>query len=638
MTDERGMSLSQARMLAADPGLTPGVYARLANLFPEVWEELHNNPSIHPELRAWIESSLDAQRQAQQPTAPIEPLRAEPVAPGGVATAVSQPAKSRSPKRRQRMRRRRQSRVAKFIWIVLPPIVIIALLFAGVNAAVSNAPVVGVLTTTIFEEPSSEFAWEHDLAPRGKAKCADFSFQTYEQDLALILVQNDWGNEECAKQDDPATSTMTLLNTRTGVAAWTIDLTDELNWTHKWRAELLNMPALDQILVRYTDITGDDVSSDGGTVEKGDNLKMKSLVPYNPLNGRVSDMSIAAMSDSPVLQAPVLEVLQVPSSTKDVVLMSNGNDKDFRYARYRAKKLTDARWTYESNLKPIGGNALIGGSLILGREDDDKPKAVTFESGSVHSWRGPAGGKLYTVGGAVVHVEGDGSSETVTNETSQGGLKGHDVTLTGITLAGEKIWTIKARGYALAQFAPSSTLENRREYAGLYVLTGENNSTLKRVDVTSGKAVWSVKPTAKHFEVARAENSSVGVLYLTKDGDDESKSFVFVSLVDGELSKKVAIRGKSERIDGLTQSQSYLIDEPQRSRFYENAENGESTTSDGKDHSDETRVCAVARVPGQADELWSWECDGNQHVLMLGGNWVVFDEKPGKQKLIRFSR
>jgi hypothetical protein len=625
-------------MLAADPGLTPSMYARLANMFPEVWEELLANPSIHPELRAWIETSLAALREAQHPTAPVHPLQDQPGGQIGAGPVASRSALGGPVKRRTRSRRRRQSRIGKVIWILLPPIAIIALLFTGVNIAMGNAPVVGVLTTTRFEEPSRTVAWQHDLAPRGKARCADFSFQTYEQDLALVLVQNDWANEECAEQDDPAASILTLLNTRTGAELWSVDLAEELNWTHTWRAELLSMPALDQIMVRFTDITGEDVPSDGGSLDKGDSRKMKSVVPYNPLNGRVSDMSIAAMADSPVVQAPVLEVLQVPGSTKDVVLMANGNDKDFRYARYRAKILTEAHWTYESNLKPIGGNAFVGESLILGRNEDDKPRAVSIESGNVHAWRGPAGGKLYTVAGSVVHVAGDGSSETVTNETSQGGLKGHDVTLTGLTAAGEEVWTADARGYALAQFAPSSTLEKRREYSGLYLLSGKNNVNLQRFNVVTGEPVWSIKPGGKHFEVGRGENDSEGVLYLTKDGDDESKSVVFVTLTTGKLTTKVGIVGKSERVDGMTRSQVYLVDEPQRSRFYQNAENGTSTTSDGKDHSDENRICAVARVPGQADELWSWECDGNQHVLLLGGNWVVFDEKPGKQKLIRFSR
>lgn len=634
MTADRGIPLAQARMLAADPSLSPNVYARLANNFPEVWPELLSNSSLSADLRTWIESSMAAAQRAAQPTSSVE---SEVVVAG--AGAVAAPAvavKERPAKKRTRLRRRRQSAFAKFVWILLPPVVIIALLYTGVQAAVRSVPEVGVISTRTFFEPSSDRAWEQDLSTRGSAKCIDYSFQTYDQDLALVLIQNDWANEDCRDEEHPAPSTLMLVNTRSGVASWKVNLTDELSWTEKWRAELLSMPALDQIMVRYTDVTGKDVADDNEVVDKSDNRKMKSLVPYSPLNGRVSDTSIASMPDSPLLQAPVLEAIQIPSDTKNIILMSNGNKKDFRYSKYRAKKLTDSEWSYESNLKPLGGNALIGPWLLLGRENDDKPMAVSVSSGSARSWQGPAGGKIYRVAGTLIHIKGDGTSESISNESAQGGLDGHDVTVTGLSESGGVVWKKKSRGYALAQYTPTSTLDNRREYSGLYLLSGKKNKTLARVNPASGASVWTITPDAAHYEVARGENAAQGVLYFTAKKDSESKSLVFVGLADGKVSKRLAISGKSERVDGSTAGQVYLVDDPDRSRFYNNAENGDSTTSDGKDRSDDTRTCAAAFNPPTVKPLWSWECDGNQHVLLLGGNWVVFDEKPDEQKLIRF--
>ena len=54
MTNNRGMSISQAKALAKDPKTSPGVLSRLANGYPEVWEDLLENPATFEELRAWI--------------------------------------------------------------------------------------------------------------------------------------------------------------------------------------------------------------------------------------------------------------------------------------------------------------------------------------------------------------------------------------------------------------------------------------------------------------------------------------------------------------------------------------------------------------------------------------------------------
>lgn len=70
MTNTRGMSVSQAKSLARDPKTSPGVLSRLANGYPEVWDDLLENPATFEELRAWI---LNAKFEQANPKVLAQP-------------------------------------------------------------------------------------------------------------------------------------------------------------------------------------------------------------------------------------------------------------------------------------------------------------------------------------------------------------------------------------------------------------------------------------------------------------------------------------------------------------------------------------------------------------------------------------
>jgi outer membrane protein assembly factor BamB len=457
----------------------------------------------------------------------------------------------------------------------------------------------------------------------------------FEQDLVLVLVQNNLSDKECRDQEKPAPSTLALINSNTGTQLWKVDLAAEVTWTKNWRKEIVNAPGLNEIILKLTDVNGSDAGGDKKSVDENDDRKMKTLIPFNKLNGRITDPVIAKSTAQPTMQAPVVEVLTLPGNTQDILVISNGSDKDFRYAYHRAKNLSSSDWSYESNLKPIGGNPLVGNQLILAREDKDKPVAVNLADGKAGSWAGPAGGKMYFIHGFHVHVKGDGVTDKVSNAASQGGKDGHDVKISGIDADGGQRWSLDSRGFALGRYVPVSRMIDRDSFSEIFAVSGDSNRTLTRIDPSSGKQLWSAKTTADQFEVSKLANASAGVVYLTAKDDSQAKSFAPFNLDTGKVGKSIKIDGAATRVDGITGSTLYVVNEPERKRIIADIESGKQSNSDddGKDKSDETRTCLIAVNVADSAKLWDLECNGNEHVALLGGNWMMVDKTPGHEKL-----
>ena len=664
MSASRGMSEAQARMLASDPRTTPGVLARLANDYPDVWSVLLLNPSVSAELRSWIETSIATADAARELELSTTQGRSDQPESGRSAEKSDKPDKSDKPQKsaksaksaklanapqlpkppqparvaRPRRARRRVPAGVVAIAILVPPLLIIAALFGGVTWAFEHREVVGTVTTDDLSMPDLENpTWRFDLSDPGLAECMQYSFQTFAHNQGLVLVQNDISKEDCRNQDKPSPTLMSLIDTQSGQVFWSVNLADELPWTKKWHASLVNAVGLDQILVKYTDTNGSDAGSEKKSVDDTDDRKMKSVVPYNPLNGRVSDSSMATMKDAPIIQAPVIQVMQLPGDARNILIMSNGSDKAFRYARYRAKNLTKADWSYESDLKPAGGDPIVGRSLVLGRDDEDDPLAVNIDSGNVTVWAGDAGGKIFDVAGTYIHVAGDGTGMTLSNIQSQGGKDGHDITVTAFSTAGTALWSATSRGYALTTYAPESTLENRRQYSGLYLLDGDENRHITRLNPESGESVWAMDVPADSFEISRLENADIGMVYLTHEGDEDTTSMSFMNLHDGSLATELPIASSDVRVDGQTTGFAYWVDEPDRTQLISDAENGRSTSHDGDDKSDESRACVGQFVNATAQPQWSVTCNGNEHVFSLGGQWMLLDRTPQHQELIPLS-
>lgn len=625
--DNRAMTVAQAKVLAADLNVAPAVMVRLANGYPEVWSILLENPSIYPELRQWLEAAM----------APPSPIVSTNV---GFETTDASPAAhtetTLKPARRGVRLRRRRSHSTTLAGVIIPPALLVVAMFIMVAMVFAGHPEPGkIATQNIRQAPSVDAAWSYSLETTGSAKCAQYSFKDFDQDLVVVLVQNNLSREECRDQDKPAASTLALVNSRTGAQLWQVDLADEVTWTRTWRKEIVSTPGLNEIILKLTDINGNDAGGDKKSVDDGDDRKMKTLIPFNKLNGRITDPVIAKSTAQPTMQAPVVEVLTLPGNTQDLVVMSNGSEKDFRYAYHRAKDLSSSDWSYESDLKPVGGNPLVGDQLILGRGDDDEPVAISLVDGLAHSWAGPAGGKLYVVDGAHIHVRGDGVTDKVSNVTSQGGKDGHDVTISGIDVDGGQKWSVDARGFALSNFVPISRMSDRNSFSEIYSVSGDANRTLSRINTANGDLLWSTRLTGDRFELSKLANGSTGAAYITAKDATQAKSFVTVNLASGELGASVAIAGAEQRIDGATADTLFVVDEPERKRIVSDFESGKQSNSDddGKDKSDERRVCIFAVDVTHSEKLWELECNGNQHIALLGGNWMVIDKTPGHETM-----
>ena len=623
----RGMSTAQAKALAADPTVAPGVMVRLANSYPETWPILLANPSVYPELQTWLTNSI-----ARANTAPNEESD----------TASKRIVSKRAVAPVRRRRRRRGTQTSKFVKIVLSSFLagstITALVF-GVGYVWTMELPAGLSTTIdVREKPSENAAWEYDLRVNGEDDCADYSISTVDQGLAAVLIQNNLSDSDCTDVDNPIPSTLALLDLQSGEELWKIDFADELTWTKEWRKEFVEVHGLNMILVKFVDVNGQDADDDKASTDDDDDesdRKMKTLVPYNPLNGRISDAVIAGSDGQPTMQAPVIEVVGIPGSPTDVIVMSNGNEADFRYARYHVKKMTDELWHQESDLQPVKGNPIVGELLVLGREDDDEPEAIETESGQWMPWGGDAGGQVFNVNGDYVHILSDCKASTLSNQSCQGGRDGKETTITGISATGEALWSGEYTGFAVTRNDSRITQETASQVSTLFALSGDNNADVSLLDARDGSTVWTSTIDSHRFEIGRVGNDNFVPIYLRGKNDDETSRYVMLSNSLGGTSPSADIAGDQVRVDAMSHATAYLVDEPDRKSLSEDLESGNARVSadDDDDSKDEIRECIFATNRDDTDPLWVIECDDKQSIVKVGGYLLLVDKESGRQAL-----
>jgi len=453
-------------------------------------------------------------------------------------------------------------------------------------------------------------------------------------------VQNDVTKEECRDAEEPMSSTLALLDLQTGVEKWKIDFAKELSWTTKWQKQLVEVPGLDVILVKFVDVNGEDAGSDSATTDEDDpDRKMKSIVPYNALNGRITDAVIAGSDVQPTLQAPVLEVLGIPGNPSEILVMSNGSKSDFRYSRFEAKKPTDAIWYLESDLQPVEGNPLVGNSFVLGREEEDEPIAIDIDTVQEVQWNARAGGQLLNIRGEHVQVFSDCDASAVSNEDCQGGREGKETTLYGIDAAGNELWSKEATGFAVSRDDSIRNQKNSQLLDHLFVLRGENNHNLSLLDPATGVQKWSLPIEAYEFEISRLGNSDFVPLFFTKVDEDETSTLSLLDTRGPSLGQELEIGGDSERVDGASLSTAYLIDEPDRAVYVADIEEGEapsveSEEAEEEESEEEIRTCVRGITPLSSSESQSRQCNSKQSVVKVAGYWLLFDRTSGSEELI----
>lgn len=617
MSNNRGMSVSQAKALARDPKTSPGVLSRLANGYPEVWDELLENPSTFEELRAWI---LNAKYEQANPPVKVEPQ---------VITVKNPEVKYQKIKTRGR---RKYGRFLRTITSLILPAVAIYGLFGLVDYLDHARPVKAVVVTEDLLNVTAQSPWTYDLDVNGKPGCATFETATMDQNQAIVLVQNDLENKDCKDADDPVPSTLALVDLENGRSVWKVDLSAELDWTEKWSKHLVEIPGLNEIIVKFIDVNGGDVGGDNKSIDENDNKKMKTLVPYNRLNGTITDPVIAKSKAQPIIQSPVLELFAIPGNLRSVLVMTGGAKKDFRYAKYRSKRFSSPRWSVESDLKPMGGIPVVGNRLVLGREKNDTPLAVNLGSGKFEEWHGQAAVKLYRIGKHTIEIKGDGVSDKATNLESQGGNKGHDITVTGISGYGDPKWTLEAKGYAISRDDSRTTATNRSWYSKLFLLDGKYNRNVSLVDVATGTLSWTTKLSKARFEISRVSSTNAVSVYLFDDRKLVAKKLSLLNLANGAEQKIGVIAGASVRVDGATTPVSVLVDEPSRKRLIADAEDGKTPSiNNAKDESDKMRTCASGIDNLNFQFTWNMSCNGNQHVIRVAGKWLLLDLSAGNE-------
>ena len=610
MNDNRGMSPQQARSLATDPKTSVGVLVRLANGYPEVWPDLLNNPSLPTSLHGWITKAM---AQASE-----------------TASEVKQAPAPKSTKTVSRGRKK-QGRFVRTVGLLIVPALAVAGLWSGVRYLDEHRPTIGVVVMQDLAGVDSTPAWTYDLASGNNSDCTQYEIGTMQQNQVVVLTQNDIAKSECKNRKD-IPSTLALVDLNTGHAIWKKDLAAELDWTEKWHKQLIEVPGLNEVLVKFTDVNGSDAGGNVPSVDKGDDRKMKSIVPYNRLNGLITDPVIAKSNSQPIMQAPVLQVLAIPGNLKAVLVMTNGAKKDFRYAKYRSKRFSSPRWSIESDLRPVGGTPIIARKLVLGRLKSDTPTAIDLNTGKFVSWNGHSGVKLYKIGNRAIEVIGDGVSEKATNIASQGGPKGHKITINGIDGYGNTKWTVESKGYAISRDDSTTTSLDRSWYHRLFILDGKYNRYVSMIDPKTGESKWRTKVSQERFEISRNTSGDRVAIYLYKKFKLDTKSFSMLNLLDGTESKPISISGKSVRVDGATKPFSILVDEPDRGRIIKDAEAGKVASLSRKDRSNDDRACLQGIDNATSVISWSYTCNGNQHALRAGGAWLMLDLTPGVEK------
>ena len=638
----RGMSVPQAKALAADPTIAPGVMVRLANAYPETWEVLLANPSTYPELRGWLKKSIDDAASGSGESSGETTSR----------RASKKTSPSKSTRRKRRLVRTKTAFSRSFVAIVLASVMVGGLVYAREQVLMAQ-PEPGILTTLDIQNYSQDVspAWRYQLSGDVDSDCAEYAINTFRQGLAIVLVQNDITKEECRDAEEPMGSTLTMLDLQTGTEKWKIDFSDELSWTTKWQKQLIEVPGLDVVMVKFVDVNGPDAGDDTATTDEDDpDRKMKTIVPYNALNGRITDAVIAGSDVQPTLQAPVLEVSGIPGNSSEILVMSNGSEGDFRYSRFEAKKPTKDLWYLESDLQPIEGNPLVGSAFVLGREQEDTPVAIDINTGLNVEWNGRAGGQLLNIKGNHVQVFSDCDASTVSNEDCQGGREGKETTLYGIDAAGNEKWSFSATGFAVSRDDSYRIQRTSPELDHLFVLSGENNHDLSLFDPATGVAQWTLPIEAYEFVVSRSGNSVFVPLYFSKEEEDETSTFSLLNTQDSSLGPELPIAGDTERVDGASNLTGYLVDDPDRAVYIEDIESGEAPSVESVDSApaeegepegeseeeskDEIRTCVRGIELSSGSESWSRQCNGKQSIVKVAGYWLLVDRTSGAEELI----
>lgn len=637
----RGMSVPQAKALAADPTIAPGVMVRLANAYPETWEVLLANPSTYPELRGWLKKSIDdAASGSSQSSSETTSRRAS-----------KKTSPSKSTRRKRRLVRTKTAFSRSFVAIVLASVMVGGLVYAREQVRISQ-PEPGIISTIDIQayDQDQAPAWRYALSGDADSDCAKYGVTTFSQGLAILLVQNDVTKEECRDAEEPMDSTLTMLDLQTGTEKWRIDIAKELPWTKKWQKQLIEIPGLDVVMVKFVNVNGPDAGDDNATTDEDDpDRKWKTIVPYNALNGKITDVVIAGSDAQPTMQTPVLEVSGIPGNSSEILVMTNGSESDFRYSRFEAKQPTDPLWHLESDLQPIEGNPLVGNAFVLGREQEDTPVAIDIDTGLNVEWNGRAGGQLLNIKGNHVQVFSDCDASTVSNEDCQGGREGKETTLYGIDAVGNEKWSDSATGFAVSRDDSYRIQRTSQELDHLFVLNGENNHDLSLLDPDTGVAQWTLPIEAYEFVISRFGNSQFVPIYFAKENEDETSTFSLLNTQGPQLGTEIPIAGDTERVDGASIFTGYLVDDPDREVYIADIESGEAPSVDSVDSTpadegepegeseegseDEVRTCVRGIVLLSGSESWSRQCNGKQSIVKVAGYWLFFDKTSGSKEL-----
>jgi len=650
MTDiGRGLSLEQARQIAGDPNSASSVLTRLANGYPEVWEILLTNPATPGELRVWLQNAMKPPPEAQP-----APDRAVPEARDDTATVS--PASSRNVPRKEaavqtarqeiipqaipearktsavaaRKVRRKRGRTVTVLGTLAGLLVLATLSVAAMAQALPQGQIV---TQELPTAPSLAGGWTYDLVQgQENDNCIEWSFQSFAQDVVVVLSQYAKEKDGCGELEEPPLSYLALVNSKTGVELWRRDLATVLPWTAEWAKELTDFTGLNEIVVMMTD-TPDDPDAD---------LK-KTLVPFSRLDGSVTDPAIAGNKNDPTSVAPELNMGRVPDTDKYVVVGFPASEEEGKISYRRVKNMaTSSKWTTKVDIEPIHGNPVVGNRIILGAEYDDEPQAVALEDGKLSTWDGPAGGKMLNVAGSYVHVRGDGTSGKYSNTSSQDGkaetsdCDAECITLTGVAPSGRVLWERKVPGYALAGDYAVVTNANRGEYSHIFVMSADRTFAAP-IDPMTGQVLWEYPQEWGSFEIATTQTPGTFFTYSTSADADYTDGMQMRSMISGEVLGEFVLPNSQTRIDATSANFAYVIDEPDRQAVVDDLEAGDSASStgddDGSDKSEQKRECLWGINLRTAEKAWSWECNGNQHVAVAAGNWVVIDKTPGAQTM-----
>ena len=178
MSTNRGMSVSEAKALAKDPKTSQGVLSRLANGYPEVWDDLLSNPSIYPELRKWIvQAKLD---QANIATSLAVDTLSKPYQPKNV-----KPAKKN--KKVRTRGRRKYGRLSRAVGVITIPALAVAGLWFAVDYLEKVEPALGIVEMETLAQTKVSADWEYAIGTAGAAECTLYEFATLKQNQVVVL-------------------------------------------------------------------------------------------------------------------------------------------------------------------------------------------------------------------------------------------------------------------------------------------------------------------------------------------------------------------------------------------------------------------------------------------------------------------